>query len=299
MIFNIRFGMFAATLMVVSGPLLADPSAIGKATAENGLVVDNSRASGNATVFEGSTIQAAAVSRIRLVNGTHLDLGAGSKAQVFAGHLALNTGTSEVQSASGFEIDTRTLRIKPADAHSIAKVALGDSNQVLVTAINSPVDVRNQGGVLVARVFPSLPMSFLPQAAPASGAAASTYNSDGCILDTGDSVVISDPTGRQVFELRGKKGANFSGNVGKRANVVGVIDTSATPKAGALRAAKGGVVQPKTDAMALRRLWGSARLRVAVRRRRLARPVRPAWLLLRQRLVRLESPFRQAEQAPH
>jgi hypothetical protein len=48
--------------------------------------------------------------------------------------------------------------------------------------------------------------------------------------------------------LRGKKGAAFRHNIGKRTNVVGVIDTTASAKPGAVKAANGGRVQVVTVA---------------------------------------------------
>jgi hypothetical protein len=240
---NKDFGRFAVAAIVVCAPVMAAPTAIGNASAAGGIVVDSARASSNATVFDGSTLQSAGNARIRLSNGTRLNLTAGSNAQVFAGRLTLNTGSGEVRSSSKFEIDARSLRIQPVGSDSVANVKIESGDEVLVTASNAPVDVRNSGGVLVARVYPSLPMNFLPQAAAPSSTAGATFNSTGCLLDAGDSVIVSDSTGNQVYDLRGKKGVNFKSNIGKNVTVAGVIDPTATPKPGAVKAAKGATVQ--------------------------------------------------------
>ena len=81
-----------------------------------------------------------------------------------------------------------------------------------------------------------------------SGSAASTFNNTGCLLDARDSVVMTDADGQKVWELRGSKKANFKKFIGKRTVVVGVIDPSATAKAGATKAAKSGTVQVVTVA---------------------------------------------------
>src|SRR5437764_941097 len=119
---------------------------IGMASAQSGALLDNIKVSGNATVFEGSTLQSSGYSRVHLSNGSRLDLAAGSKAQVFANHISLEQGMSEVQSSTGFEIDARTLKIQPTSATSVARVKLDGDKQVFVTALNSPVNVLNKDG---------------------------------------------------------------------------------------------------------------------------------------------------------
>src|SRR5260370_39963384 len=94
------------------------------ASAQSGAVLDNAKVSGNATVFEGSTLQSSGYSRVHLSNGSRLDLAAGSRAQVFANHVSLEQGMSEVQSSTGFEIDARTRKIQPTSSTSSARVKL-------------------------------------------------------------------------------------------------------------------------------------------------------------------------------
>src|SRR5258708_40194640 len=94
---------------------------IGMASAQSGAILDNTKVSGNATVFEGSTLQSNGYSRVHLNNGSRLDLAAGSKAQVFANRVTLEQGMGEVQSSTGFEIYARTLTIQPSSSTSIAR----------------------------------------------------------------------------------------------------------------------------------------------------------------------------------
>jgi hypothetical protein len=61
---------------------------------------------------------------------------------------------------------------------------------------------------------------------------APTFNSTGAILDTGHSLILSDPSGRQIYELRflngNAKSLEFIESlVGHRVDVVGVIDGKA------------------------------------------------------------------------
>ena len=144
-------------------------SVIGMTSGLTGTTLDNSKVGSGATLFDGSTVQTTSngdgsYSRIHLNDGTRLDFGAASKARVFAKRATLEIGTTEVQSASGYEIDTQLLKIQPVGATSVARIKVENGNRVFVTALNAPVKVLNQQGMLLAQVNPGLPLSFLPQA---------------------------------------------------------------------------------------------------------------------------------------
>jgi hypothetical protein len=205
---------------------------IGMASSQNSstLTLDNSRVSGNATLFDGSTVEASGYSRIRLNNGTRLDLSTGSRVKVFANRASLDRGMSEIQSGSGFEIDANTVKIRTSDASGIARVKMLEDKTVTVTALNSSVDVLNPAGLLVARVVPGMPLSFMPQAG--SGSA---FDSTGCILQKSGAAIIVDPNGNQTYELRG---ADLRKVIGNSAHVTGTVDSSATPAGGASQVIK-------------------------------------------------------------
>jgi hypothetical protein len=201
---------------------------IGMASSQNNLTLDNSRVSGNATLFDGSTVEASGYSRIQLKNGTRIDLGAGSQAKIFANHASLDRGMSEIQSASGFEVGANSLKIRTTGADGIARIKL-DNKAVMVTALNAPVEVLNPAGLLIARVAPGLPLSFMPQ-----GGSMTSFDSTGCVLQkSGAAIIVGD--GNQVYELRG---ADLRKIVGNKAHVTGSVDSSATPAGGATQVIK-------------------------------------------------------------
>ena len=210
-------------------PAFAATPAIGVASAQRGVILDGTPVVGNSTVFDGSTIQTEGYSRVQLGSATRVDLGAGSRVKMFGNHLALESGMSEVQSQTGYEIEARGLKILGLNKDSIARVSIGADRRVAVTAVSGPVNVTSQG-VLVARVFPSAPMSFLPQAA-----ASDAFESTGCVLNKSGAAILVDDTGNQVTELRGM---NMSRSVGKHTRIHGTIDSSATPAGGASRVVK-------------------------------------------------------------
>jgi hypothetical protein len=217
--------------LVAGTALLAATSAtvIGMATSQNNLTLDSARVSGNATLFDGSTVETSGYSRLQLKNGTRMDLGAGSQAKVFANRASLDRGMSEIQSGSGFEIDANTLRIRTSGPNAIARIKL-DNKAVMVTALNSPVEVLNPAGMLIARVTPGLPLSFMPQAG-----AAMAFDSSGCVLQKSGAAIIVDKNGNQTYELRG---ADLRKTVGNQAHVVGTVDSTATPMGGASQVVK-------------------------------------------------------------
>jgi len=205
---------------------VADAPVIGMTSGQSGVTLDNFKVAGNATLFDGSTIQTKDYSRIHLNNGTRLDLGADSKAQIFENRASLVSGATEVQSASGYEIDAQTLRIRTNGADTIARVKLDGVNAVMVTTLRGSVNVLNRNGLLVARVNPGTPLSFLPQAAGAAAA----FDNSGCVLQKSGAAILVDSTGNQVTELRG---ADLRKAVGNMVHIVGATDASATPAGGA------------------------------------------------------------------
>jgi hypothetical protein len=218
-------------MTAAAAPFLAGSApVIGMTSSQNGVTLDNSKVSGTATLFEGVTVQSEGYSRLHMNNGTRLDLAAGTKAQLFANHAALAAGMSEMQSSTGFEIDTKSLRILSAGANSIARVKI-DGSQVYVTALNAPVNVMNSQGMLVAKVAPGVPMSFMAQGATAMN----SFDVTGCVLNKGGAGIIDDETGHQVSELRG---ADVRKAVGNTAHVVGSVDATATAAGGATQVVK-------------------------------------------------------------
>ena len=218
--------MITAFGMVLAGSAaMAARAVIGLVADNTGVTIDNSRVAGGASLFDGSKVQSATYARFHLANGARLDLGNGASAQVYANRVALESGVGEVAGSSSFEIDARTLRIQSVGPTGIARVRMEADNRVSVTAVNGPVNVRNGVGVLVARVFPSVPMSFLPQ-----GAASTAFEMTGCILQKGSAALLSDIAGNQIVEIRGK---DFRKAIGNQYRVMGTAVAGATPAGGA------------------------------------------------------------------
>ncbi len=229
-------------LPLIAGTALfaASTTIIGMASSQNSstLTLDNSRVSGNATLFDGSKVEASGFSRLKLNNGTRMDLGAGSEAKVYANHASLEKGMSEIQSGSGFEIDANTLKIRTAGSDAIARVKL-DNKSVMVTALNAPVEVLNPAGMLIARVTPGLPLSFMPQAGSGSDMTGCLVNKKGVLI------LVSDP-GNQQYQISNVSLSTAKKLVGSKVTVSGSTDSSATPAGGATAVVKASSVSLKS-----------------------------------------------------
>jgi len=210
----------AATSPII-GMVSSDPG-------QAGVWIDGARVSSNATLFDGSEVTANGYSRLQLNSGARLNLGAKSVVRVFANHASLEGGAGEIQNGAGYSMDARTLKIQPAEAGAIARVRLDGDQKVLVTAVGAPVNVWNSAGLLIARVVPEMPMSFLPQAA-----AANAFSDAGCVVNKAGTAVLVDQIGNQVFELHPASGVDVSKFVGKRAAVTGTISSTGSQTQGA------------------------------------------------------------------
>jgi hypothetical protein len=87
-------------------------AAIGMAKANGSFRVDSNPVVGNATVFEGNTLEtAAASSELQLHSGIHMRLAPDSRGRVFADRLVLEKGLGEFDGRVGYPIEARGLRI--------------------------------------------------------------------------------------------------------------------------------------------------------------------------------------------
>jgi hypothetical protein len=195
--------------------LWAAGPAIGTVTAYGNLQVDHARVAGNGTLFDGSVIQTErASSRIQLNNGVQMRLSADSRATVFQRRLVLEEGQSELNSASGFDVEARTLHISAASADASARISLNGQRRVYVAAVRGAVRVSNANGMIVARIDAGDALDLEPQAA---GATAATQAS-GCLLEKSGHLILVDRTTNVVLELQGM---DLSSNLGNRVEITG------------------------------------------------------------------------------
>ena len=211
---------------LVSSTLLASSTVIGVVSAEGTFRLDNAAASDHATLFDGNVIQTEETApRIDLKDGAWMRFGTGSRARISSHEVELERGIGELGSAKNYEVDAKTLRIKPG-SNSVVRVQVDNDRRVLVAALNAPVRVYNRTGILVANVLAGMTLSFDPQAGGPTTASAS-----GCLLTKNGRYIVVDPNTKQIIELRG--GTDLAKEAGNRVTISGNVVPGATPMEGA------------------------------------------------------------------
>jgi hypothetical protein len=210
------------TISQAAGP------AIGFAIAKGSFQIDGAPVSGNATLFGGATIETGeASSRLQFSNGARIELAPRSRAKIFNDHLTLEKGLGEL-AAKKYRIEARSLTIETNESTSLARVSLAGSKDVLVTAMNGPVRVYNELGLLVANVRAGVAMSFQPQAASPTSS-----ERTGCLMRSKlepSKFILVDEVADITVELRGE---GLAEQVGNRIKVKGSAFRSEVPVAGA------------------------------------------------------------------
>jgi hypothetical protein len=210
------------TISQAAGP------AIGFAIAKGSFQIDGASVSGNATLFGGATIETgAASSRLQFSNGARIELAPQSRAKIFSDHLTLEKGFGELADQK-YRIEARSLRIETNEPKSLARVSLVGSKDVVVTALNGPVRVYNEVGLLVANVRPGVAMSFQPQAAPPNAS-----ERTGCLMRSKiepAKFILVDQVADVTVEVRGE---GLAEQVGNQIKIKGTAFRSEVPVAGA------------------------------------------------------------------
>ena len=226
MIVRCLFIMLLAGVLVSS---LAAPPAIGIATARGSFRVDNSPVQGNATLFEGTTVETSAVSSsLWLKAGGQVVVGAASRSQIFTDRMVLEKGEGKMEYAPGYRLEAQNLRILPDSKGAGAQVVVREPGRVSVTALTGQVRVTTSDGLLLARLEPGRSLEFQPQAAGAAAQLA-LY---GCVSAADAHFFLAEQTANLNFELSGDDLARF---VGHRVEIVATELREASPAGGAAR----------------------------------------------------------------
>ncbi|HLH39696.1 MAG TPA: hypothetical protein VKX39_11160 [Bryobacteraceae bacterium] len=208
------FRNFLVAIFSLSAAFAGDP-VIGIATASGHFNVASSEVWGNTTLFDGATIQTGtASSELALRNGVKVQLGASSKARVFAHRVVLERGTGQVAAPASYEIDAAGLKI---DAEG-ARVRVGLTDRIEVVSFSGAPRVTTQAGVLLAAIPAGRAMSFAMQAG-STGIVTRT----GCLLYKDGHFILQDENTQEVAEL---SGSNLAANTGNRVTITGMASSN-------------------------------------------------------------------------
>jgi hypothetical protein len=206
--------LFASVL--ASGVYAGNP-AIGIVTASGNVTVERSEVWGNSTLFDGATVETkSSSSDLALRNGVRVQLAAGSRAQIWQNHVALERGIGQMAGPASYELDAAGLRIHAASETGRLRVTLGD--RVEVMALAGVARVTNGAGLLLASIPAGRGMSFSQQAG-ATGSVTRT----GCLLYKDGHYILQDENTQEVVELNARDAllANLKSNTGNRVEVLG------------------------------------------------------------------------------
>jgi hypothetical protein len=196
---------------------------VGVAHSRGEIQLNQAAVPGGATVFDGNVLRTGpSSSDVNLATGGRLLLAGASTATLHQDRALLQSGTAELSGSGRYRLDTRDLRIAAGEPATRVRVAVDGANRVDVTATGGAAEVRNAGGVLVARVLPGIPLQ-LRQVSDTQ------TRLTGTVRTSGGHFFLTDETTKVTVELRG---SNLQSLVGERVRVAGSA-TNATPAAGA------------------------------------------------------------------
>jgi hypothetical protein len=203
----------------------ASPPVIGTVVARGSFRVDDATVTGNATLFEGATVETrVSVSTLDLSSGTHLALWPESKGRVFGDHLVLEKGAGEMDRTAGFHMEALSLRIQPETGQASARVMLLGNTRVRVAAVAGSLRVLSSRGLLIAALASGTTLDFEPPPSPQAGG--ELWKMTGCLRVTAGHFLLTDDTTNVTAQLEGE---GFAAEGGNRVEVTGAMDPTGTP----------------------------------------------------------------------
>ncbi len=213
----------AANLSVVQGSPATGMPVIGIVEARSAFRLDSATVSGNATLFEGATIETGSgPSSQELRNGARVTLLEDSKGRFYDDHVVLERGQGRLDRATGYFFEARGLVVQPETGASTGRVVLKGIAGVQVAALTGSFRILNAQHMVVAKVLPGAPLAFSPQSGAASGATRVT----GRLVNKGGHYILTDETTNVTVEITGP---GLKKEEGRRVEIAGFLDPTATP----------------------------------------------------------------------
>jgi len=205
---------------VGGGMGVAASPAIGTVMAKGSFRLDNMTVRGNATLFEGATIETADTgSSMELSSGARVTLSPESKGRFFGDHVVLERGQGRLDKTAGFHFEARGLKIQPETGNSTGRVLLAGT-RVQVASLTGSFRVLNASGMVVAKLPPGLTLAFEPQISSA------TTKLMGRLVIKNGHYLLTDETTNVTVELFGP---GLAKEVGHHIEVTGSLDPTVTP----------------------------------------------------------------------
>ncbi len=217
--------------------LLGAPPVIGTAAAQGSFRVDDATVAGNATLFEGATVETRqSSSSLDLASGPRVLLGADSKGRIFGDRMILERGSGEMRHSAGFRIEALGLTVR---AEAAARIRLTSATptgaaRVQVAALDGGLRVLNSRGLLIAALNPGTALEFEPQSSSgsqsAAGSSAEFERLSGCLRASNGHFLMTDEVTNVTVEVAG---AGLDKENANRVQVTGLMDPAKAPVSGA------------------------------------------------------------------
>ena len=147
-----RRGLVALSLAAFVTTQLTAAPVIGVASTRGTIEVDNAAVRGTANLTDGSSVRTnETAGQVQLQNGVQATFNAKTAASVYANRIELREGAGQVTTKKGFNLDALGFRISSDSSKAVARVSYARPDRILVTAVDSPVQV-SKDGVLLAKL---------------------------------------------------------------------------------------------------------------------------------------------------
>ncbi len=201
---------------------------IGMAVSEGKLSVNDSFVDGNATLVSGTVLKTSdSPSRLQMKNGAQVVLDRNTQAKVFGDRLVLEQGVSQISGKSSYDLEALGFHVAPS-AMGQARVEM-QKNRVIVAALNGPVHVSDNNGMVLASLSTGRTLSFEPAVASGMSSMSGRLSQE-----NGKFVLPDDVSGLKV-ELNGQ---GLDREVGRRIQVTGTARSSADRKSQVIEVAR-------------------------------------------------------------
>ena len=177
------------------GMATAATPAIGVALSEGTILVNDAQTAGNATVFNGTTLQTQRTSsQVRLKDGAQVRFDLDSRGTLFSDHIDLQQGSARI---SDYSANANGLSVR-ASGDASANVTM-KGKVVEIAALTGNVQVFNAAGMNVANLLPGRALDLRPADAGAKAPSSLT----GCPVKSGSSFLLTDEASNVTAQLRG------------------------------------------------------------------------------------------------
>jgi hypothetical protein len=173
---------------------------IGTASVRGEMRVDSYAVRGDATLFEGSSIETGqATASLRLAKGTQITMATRSRGTLYSDHIVLQQGETELVPSKSFELQASGIRVTPNEPNSRGIVSVKPDSTVEVASLNGSFGVTTDRGIMLANIKPGTSFTFAMQA----GANNELFSGAGLVtFENGTYYLVTDANVRYVLACK-------------------------------------------------------------------------------------------------